>query len=72
MTLPGTILDPWNNLCLDPRQPSYKQAGGDNIPNGGDGDVASIDIGGEAAAVAGERSEATGNELKPTRGGDLR
>ena len=44
MTLPGTILDPWNNLCLDPRQPSYKQAGGDNIPNGGDGDVASIDI----------------------------
>jgi len=33
--------------------------GGDNFPNDGDGDVASIDIGGEAAAFAGERSKAT-------------
>jgi len=24
MTLPGTILDPWNNLGLDLRRPSYK------------------------------------------------
>jgi hypothetical protein len=55
MTLPGTILDHWNNL-----------------PNGGDGDVASIDIGVDAAAVAGERREATGNKVKPTTGGDLR
>jgi len=44
----------------------------DNFPNSGDGDVASIDIGGEVARVAGKRSEATGNELKPMRGGDLR
>jgi hypothetical protein len=49
-----------------------RAGGGDNFPNGGDGDVASIDIGVDAAAVAGERSEATGNEVKPTRGGDLR
>jgi len=48
-----------------------RASGVDNFPNGGDGDVASIDIGGEVATVAGERSEATGNELKPTRGGDL-
>ena len=48
------------------------RAGGcDNFPNGGDGDVASIDISGEVATVAGERSEATGNKLKPMRGGDL-
>ena len=46
--------------------------GGDNLPNGGDGDVASIDIGGDAAAVADKRSKATGNKLKPTRSGDLR
>ncbi len=35
-------------------------------------DIASIDIGGEVATAAGEMSKATGNELKPTRGGDLR
>ena len=35
-------------------------------PNSGDGDVASIDIGGEAAAVAGERSETTGEDLRWT------
>ncbi len=63
MTLPGTILDHWKNL---------RAGGGDNFSNGGDRDVASIDIGGEAAAVAGERREAAGNEVKPTRGGDLR
>jgi hypothetical protein len=49
----------------------YNQCIGDNFPNGGDGVVTSIDIGEEAAAVAGERREATGNEVKPTRGGDL-
>ncbi len=50
-----------------------RAGGGDNFPNGGDGDVASINIGGEAAAaVAGEMSDAFGNEVKPTRGGDLR
>jgi len=48
-----------------------RASGGDNLLNGGDGDVASMDIGGEAAAVAGKRSEATSNDLKPTRGGDL-
>jgi len=31
-----------------------------------------IHVGVDAAAVAGERREATGNEVKPTRGGDLR
>jgi len=51
---------------------NLRAGGGDSFPNGGDRDVASIDIGGEAAAVAGKRSEATGNEVKPTRGGDLR
>ena len=49
------------------------RAGGvDNFPNGGEGDVTSLDIGEEAAAVTGERREATGNKVKPTRGGDLR
>ena len=51
---------------------NLRAGGGDNFPNDGDGDVASIDIGGEVAAAAGERSEATDNKLKPTRGGDLR
>jgi hypothetical protein len=49
-----------------------RAGGGDNFPNSGDGDVASIDIGVDAAAVARERREAIGNEVKPTRGGDLR
>ena len=43
---------------------------GDNFPNGGNGDVASIDIGVDVAAVAGKRREATGNEVKPVRGGE--
>jgi len=31
-----------------------------------------IHVGVDAAAVTGKRREATGNEVKPTRGGDLR
>ncbi len=48
-------------------------AGGVDFPNSGEGDVtSSFDIGEEAAVVAVERREATGNEVKPPRGGDLR
>ncbi len=48
------------------------QAGGVDFPNGGEGDVtSSFDIGEEAAVVDVERREATGNEVKPPRGGDL-
>ena len=49
------------------------KAGEVDFPNGGEGDVtSSFDIGEEAAVDAVERREATGNEVKPTRGGDLR
>jgi len=49
------------------------RAGGVDFPNGGKVDVtSSFDIGEEAAVVAVKRREATGNEVKPTRGGDLR
>jgi hypothetical protein len=50
------------------------QAGGVvDFPNGGEGDVtSSFDIGEEAAVDAVKRREATGNEVKPTRDGDLR
>ena len=48
------------------------RAGGVDFPNGGEGDVtSSFDIGEEAAVDAVKRTEATGNEVKPTRGGDL-
>jgi len=44
-----------------------------DFPNGGEGDVtASVAIGEEADVDAVERREATGNKVKPTRGGDLR
>ncbi len=49
------------------------RAGGVYFQNGGEGDVtSSFDIGEEMAVVAVERREATGNDVKPTRGGDLR
>ncbi len=40
--------------------------GGDNFPSSEEGSSAPIDIGGEAA-VTGERSEATGNKVKPNK-----
>ena len=67
MTLPGTIYDHRNSTRGDLR------AGGVDFQNGGEGDVtSSFDIGEEAAVVAVERREATGNEVKPPIGGDLR
>jgi hypothetical protein len=49
------------------------RAGGVDFPNGDEGDVtSSVAIGEEADVDAVERREATGNKVKPTRGGDLR
>ncbi len=68
MTLPGMIVDHRNNLHLNTRRPTGRV----DFPNGGEGGVtSSFDIGEEAAVVAVERRDTTGNEVKPTRGGDL-
>jgi hypothetical protein len=49
------------------------RAGGVDFTNGGEVHVtSSFDIGEEAAVVAVEGREATGNEVKARRGGDLR
>ncbi len=53
-------------------QGNLRAGGVVDFPNGGEGDVtSSFDIGEEVAVDTVKRREATGNEVKPTRGGDL-
>ena len=65
MTLPGTI---WitGTTCASTRG-DLRAGGVDNFPNGGEGDVTSIDIGEEAAAVAGKRRETKSTALRHGR-----